>query len=319
MTEFEILKPEEGQKLIRFLQKILKEASLSFLYKMLRKKNITLNDKKADGSEVLHENDLVKIYFSDETFLKFKGQSSRGKNEFDKINISGLDIVYEDDDLIFFNKPKGMLSQKADNSNVSVNEILTAYMLNQNMISYDDLNVFRPSVVNRLDRNTSGLILFGKTMKGLKEGQELVKGHKAHKTYRAIVKGRFDKERKISGYLIKDKSKNLVSYSKTEKEGSVYMDEIVRPLSSSDFSLIEIELLTGRSHQIRASLSFYDHPILGDPKYGDKKLNSKLIKQSIKSQLLHSYSIEYKGKIIKAAQPEEFDRVMKWQHGIPED
>jgi 23S rRNA pseudouridine955/2504/2580 synthase len=316
MKEFEITKPEEGQKLIRFLQKILKEASLNFLYKMLRKKNITLNNKKADGSEVLHENDTVKIFFTDETFLKFSGSSDHKENEYEKINADGLDIIFEDDDLIFFNKPSGMLSQKSKDGDISANEILIAYMLKNNMINSSDLRLFKPSIINRIDRNTSGLILFGKTMKGLKTGQELVKGHKAHKTYRAIVKGRIDKEKKISGYLIKDKSKNLVKYSKTGMEGSVYMDEIVRPIISSDFSLIEIELLTGRSHQIRASLSFYGHPILGDPKYGDRELNNKLINQSIRSQLLHSYSIVYKGKIIKAREPQEFEKVMKWQHGI---
>ena len=190
MKEFTIKKEEEGQKLLRFLEKVLKNANMSFLYKMLRKKNIVLNGKKATGNEKLQSGDSIKIFFSDDTFEKMAGsvKTDVSISQFPKAPFP-LEIVYEDENLICVNKPFGALSQKDDTSHPSMNEYLIRYLLDNNQLELEDLNRFRPSVVNRLDRNTSGILLFGKTMAGLHAGSDLMKSHSGNKTYHCIVTG----------------------------------------------------------------------------------------------------------------------------------
>ena len=147
MKEFIVNENEAGQRLDKLLGKYLNLAPKSFIYKMLRKKNITLNGKKALGSEVTVLGDDIKFFLSDETFDKFS------KNEF-TVSDFELDIIYEDKNVILINKPAGILSQKANPEDVSINEHVISYMLKSGQITMEDLNSFRPSVCNRLDRNT---------------------------------------------------------------------------------------------------------------------------------------------------------------------
>ena len=345
MKELIIDKLGDNQRLDKYLSKYLSAASKSFIYKMLRKKNITLNDKKADGSEKLQSGDSVKIFFSDETLDKFsEGKScisnagSRQTNNMtdkaadntanepavktdgkytdstaDKYSYTAskkglsvdyekiyrpLDIVYEDENVLFINKPVGMLSQKADKNDCSLVEYITAYLLHNNSLTYEDLAMFTPSICNRLDRNTSGIIAAGKTMKG---------------------------------YLYKDKKLNKVTICQTMPKGrdtSEYLPietEYIPVAYSDNATLLKVHLITGRSHQIRAHLASINHPLAGDYKYGKASFNRRFTdKYNCKSQLLHSYELNIPDMDIHIHTdiPDIFLNVLKgeniWQPGIQE-
>lgn len=310
MKEFIIPKAEEGQKVMRFLNRILPNCSNSFLYKMFRKKNITINDKKISGKEVLRQNDTVKIFFSDETFEKFAGRSNETENPYSNIDISDIEICYEDEDILICNKPANVLSQKSKPDDISINEKLIAYLLEKNEISLETLKVFKPGVINRLDRNTSGLILFGKTIRGLNYGSELVKSHESNKSYLCLVIGRYDGPKEVTGFLTKDEKNNLVRYSTDETPGSKYMSETVEVLEYREhFTLLKVTLHTGRSHQIRCSLSALGYPILGDVKYGNQEINREYLKKGVKRALLHSSSITINGTEVTCKTPDIFSKV----------
>ena len=312
MKEYKIGKNEANQRFDKYLHKLLKEAGSGFLYKMLRKKNITLNGKKADGTEKLKEGDVVKLFLSDETFQKFSGETilatefliPEAKREFE------LSILYEDDDILIINKPKGMLSQKSSPSDFSANEYILDYLLRTNQVTAEELKTFRPSICNRLDRNTSGLLIAGKSLKGLQNMAEQLKSRSMKKYYRCIVKGTVTKPQKISGYLLKDEKTNQVTVLKENSDKAKYIETEYQPIMQyqNKYTLLEVHLITGRSHQIRAHLASIGHPILGDGKYGNHALNQELAKRfSIKGQLLHAYRLEFPdGFIVTAPLPEEF-------------
>ena len=159
MQEIKITEQEAGQRFDKLLGKYLNKAPKSFLYKMLRKKNITLNGKKASGNEKLAKGDCVKLFLSDETIQKFSETFSGYTNV-------SLDILYEDEDIILINKPVGMLSQKAARSDESLVEHLISYLIQSHALTEEDLRTFRPSICNRLDRNTSGIVAAGGRLSG---------------------------------------------------------------------------------------------------------------------------------------------------------
>ena len=212
MKELIIHDNEAGQRLDKLLRKYLSEAPGSFIYKMLRKKNIVLNGKKATGNEHLKKGDSVKLFLADDTIAKFQ---AAGKTVEESIkNTVKLDVIYEDQNVIFINKPSGMLSQKAKETDVSVVENVTAYLLESGQLTRENLKTFRPSICNRLDRNTSGLIVAGKSLAGLQQMGELFKKRTLKKYYLCIVKGRITEPAHIRGYLVKDEKTNRVSLSK---------------------------------------------------------------------------------------------------------
>ena len=177
MKQFTISPNESGQRFDKYLKKLLSNASGSFVYKMLRKKNITLNDHKADGTEKLNAGDLVKLFLSDETFEKFSGEDEANSEymKLKSIDSGRLQVVYEDDDVIIMNKPSGMLSQKAVPEDISANEYILSYLIRKGSLSEDQFKTFKPSICNRLDRNTSGLLIAGKTLKGVQTMAEALK------------------------------------------------------------------------------------------------------------------------------------------------
>lgn len=311
MKEYSIGKNEAGQRLDKYLCKILKEAPVSFFYKMMRKKNIVLNGKKCTGKEMLTEGDQVKIFLSDDTFDKFQGTVKETSYPY-----IPLDIVYEDEDYLFVNKPSGMLTQKADNSDVSLNEYIIGYLLHNNSLTKKDLETFKPSVCNRLDRNTSGLVLAGKSLKGLQELSRIIKDRSLEKYYYTVVSGKLEKDRDIEGYLIKDEKNNKVSVKNIDNnqfdEASLRKDErYIRtgyhPLKITDeYTVLEVHLYTGRPHQIRAHLASIGHPVIGDYKYGNKKVNEHF---GLKDQLLHARRVVLPdGREFTAELPKEFLR-----------
>lgn len=325
MKEFKIQNNEAGQRFDKYLKKLLKDANSSFIYKMLRKKNIVLNGKKADGTEKLAVGDEVKLFLSDETFDKFHGASQSAKLFDEYANIPGnkLNIVYEDEDVLIINKPVGMLSQKAKPEDISANEYIIAYLLQNKKLTADALNTFKPSICNRLDRNTSGLLIAGKTLKGLQDMSAALKERSSEggvqKYYRCIVSGVLKEKTYLKGYLSKDERTNKVTIYKTKPNDNhiecLPIETEYRPIESvNGFTELEVHLITGRSHQIRAHLASIGHPIIGDTKYGSREVNERFGKElRLKSQLLHAYRIRFAdGKEVTAPTPKQYDRV--WEY-----
>ncbi len=292
MQELHVTANEAGQRLDKLLAKFLNQAPKSFLYKMMRKKNIVLNGKKCTGNEKLKQGDSIKLFFSDETIEKFSaGTYVTPKKE--KINM--LPIIYEDEQVLLMNKPVGVLSQKAKDSDVSAVEILINYLIETNQLSKEQFKTFHPSICNRLDRNTSGILVAGKTLPALQEMNRFFKERTIAKYYRCLVKGRVIKnEDYIKGYLVKDQKTNKVSITKKKTEEGVPIETEYCVIQSNDeVSLLEVHLITGKTHQIRAHLASIGHPIIGDYKYGDKQINEMYRQEyGLKSQLLHAYRLE---------------------------
>jgi len=336
MQEIIIGPNQAGQRLDKFLHKYLPNAGSSFLYKMLRKKNITLNGKKADGKEILELNDKVQSYFSDETFAKFAGKASEASATEDKQGKSNMEntyrkayrhpdmkdvsVLYEDAHVLVLNKPVGVLTQKAKDSDISLNEWMIGYLLNKGAITSKELELFKPSVVNRLDRNTSGIVLCGISLKGSQVLSRMIRDRSIGKFYRTICVGQIKEAKVLKGSLSKNELTNKVSIDK-DGEG---IETAFVPIESlkGNMTYLEVELITGKTHQIRAHLASIGHPLIGDTKYGNDKCNQEVRKKyGLKNQLLHAYRMEFpvledelsglSEKIIIAPLPEQFIRILE--------
>lgn len=344
MKELTVIGQDAKQRLDKYLKRVFPEMGTSFMYKMLRKKNITLNKKKATGTEQIQIGDVVQCFFSDETFNKFAGNvaaetkdngsnkcnlNSSGSKDIRKWTIDdfcleykkaydtlkGISVIYEDEHILLLDKPAGVLSQKAKPEDISLNEWMIGYLLASGSVSEDSLKRFKPSVCNRLDRNTSGLVICGKTLTGSREMSRMLKDRSLQKYYRAYVHGRLEWEKTLTAYHRKDSKSNqaAISFHVSDAEKKAY-DEIITSYRSieakENYSYLEIELVTGKTHQIRAHLSAYGHPIVGDSKYGavrgvgkngknsDTKNERTFLSQEKtanypKYQLLHAYRIVF--------------------------
>ncbi len=292
---------------------------------MLRKKNITLNEKKATGAEKLSEGDSIKIFLSDETYAKFSGAfSDEDEKEFLKLQKLAnekayqiLPVIFEDENILVLNKPAGLLSQKASKDDVSANELFLAYLIAQGELTQEQYKTHRPSVCNRLDFNTSGLILCGKTITGLQELSSALKDRTMAKYYVCLVKGVISIPITVEGYLKKDEKTNKVTIKDHPFEDAKYIKTSYEPLSTNgEFTRLKVHLITGRSHQIRAHLAHLQHPLLGDYKYGNKKTNDELKKKyGVEGQLLHSYEMKFEnGLHIFAPIPQIFDTIEGAKH-----
>lgn len=316
MQEIQIAANEAGQRLDKLLAKYLSEAPKSFLYKMLRKKNIVLNGKKASGNEKLVAGDSVKLFLSDETIQKFSKEITVCKSN------TKLDILYEDDDILLVNKPAGMLSQKAEAKDISLVEHLISYLLESGQLTRENLKSFKPSICNRLDRNTSGLVVCGKSLKGLQTMGQLFKERKLKKYYRCIVAGNVTEKQYVKGYLIKDEKKNQVTVSDTYFPESQEIETEYRPIQQlKQGTLLEVYLITGKTHQIRAHLASQGHAVIGDYKYGSREINDRYKKEyQLSHQLLHAYRLEVpktkelpqlSEKMFVAPLPKQFQKIIE--------
>jgi 23S rRNA pseudouridine955/2504/2580 synthase len=316
MKSFTINENEAGQRLDKYLRKLLPDAPGSFIYKMLRKKNIVLNESKAAGSEQLKQGDLVVLYLSDETFDKFRSSTETVVQELKRVPVQReCPVVYEDENVLVLNKPAGMLSQKAKESDISANEHMIAYLLESKALTEQDLHTFRPSICNRLDRNTSGLLLAGKTLRGLQMLSAELKSRSMAKYYRCLVVGDIPEKQLQKGYLLKDERENSVSIFQNGAPNRQYIETEYDPVERfGDYTLLEVHLITGRSHQIRAHLASLGHPLVGDPKYGDEKQNRIFEnKAGINRQMLHAYRIRFSdGREICADLPADFQGALDY-------
>ncbi len=217
------------------------------------------------------------------------------------------DIVYEDDELVLADKHYGVLSQKASNADYSLNEALIDYC------GGNCDGSFMPSVVNRIDRNTTGLVCFAKTYLAARELSRLIREHETEKYYIAAVAGRVTESAHIEAWLKKDKRTNKVTIYEQETNGADHIETVYRPIAAretellgrkdksacgsigvTEYTLLKVRIITGRSHQIRAQLAYNGHAILGDPKYGDAQLNKRLREEyGIGGQLLHAWELRF--------------------------
>lgn len=334
MKEYIITKKDSGQRADKYLFRFFGVENKNFIYKMIRKKNIVLNDKKMTGSEILKEDDSLKLWLSDETIEKFsKKNASNDKTEINRFlkaysTLKGIEVLYEDENFLILNKPQGILSQRSNDNDLSVNDWIPGYLLNNRSIDIDDLINCRPSIVNRLDRNTSGILLAGKTVYGLNVLSSMVKDRTIKKYYITYALGNISGSGVLEGYLHKDEAQNKVNIidnekymSLSEKERASYsyiktayeaLDIITIPGMDKTFTKLCIDLITGRSHQIRAHFSHMGHPLLGDNKYGDPQINTRL---HLKHQLLHAYRVVFPvdDRLIKLS-----GREITCLHGNPE-
>ena len=291
MKEFKITDAETGQTLLKYLSKILPLAPISLLHKSLRKKNITINHKKCSGKEILGDSDIVQIWFSDETFSLFSKKTKKYSSKKRNFNFA-KHIIYEDEHIIIVNKPPGILTQGDDSGEFTLNDALLEYY------NFKNDSTAKPSVCNRLDRNTDGLILCGKTISGLQTLNEIIKNRSLLKKYHCIVFGKTKKEETLKSFLTKSNENNKVTISNNKTNNSLPIETRYKRISmieKSGFpcSLLEVQLVTGRSHQIRAHLSFIGHPILGDKKYGTKESIALSNQLKMDYQLLQAFSLTF--------------------------
>ena len=294
MREILISQNEKEQKLLKLLQKYFKGQADSFLYKMLRKKNILLNGKKADGKEILQLGDTVQLYFSEESLGKLLQERESTEKELWTQKWQSA-ILYEDNHCILFNKPVGLLSENDGSSSFSVNSLLLSYMRTKGELSKEQEKSFRPGIANRLDRNTSGIIIFGKSLGGLQAFAKLLQSHDLEKKYYALVYGDFQKTGLQEHLLEKDRGRNKALESERGKRVKSAFEKLACVESSvGSLSLLSVQIFTGKTHQIRTQLSLLSHPIVGDDKYGDTRKNARLRKTlPLSYQLLHAYSLRF--------------------------
>jgi 23S rRNA pseudouridine955/2504/2580 synthase len=298
--------------------KYLNKAPKSFVYKMLRKKNIKCNGKKAEGSEILLKGDLIQIYLADDTIDIFK-------QAIEIIPVKKtFDIVYEDENILICNKPVGLLVQadSAEDKNTLVDQVIY-YLYESGQYKPESENGFRPAICNRLDRNTSGIVLAGKNLMALQTINKAIHDNQTDKYYKTIVKGVITKPGELIDYHTKDSDTNQVTITSHYVEGAKKIITRYKPIKNNgEYTLVEIELVTGKTHQIRAHLQSIGHPIIGDSKYGQANVN-QLFKQKygLQNQFLHAYKFVWKDdtsdmsylykKTFEADLPERLQRIQE--------
>ena len=301
-----------GQRLDQALAEMFPDYSRSRIKEWILDQRVLVNGKVCDKpKEKVLGGEQVAINAEIEEEARFEPQDIP------------LDIVYEDEKVIFLNKPAGVLSQKAKETDVSLTEALGAYLSEKNA---GEETMFRAGLCNRLDRNTSGLILAGKTVAATQQLSELIAERAVGKYYLTVVKGTVTETERIRGYLTKNERTNRVSIQREQQGDAVYIETAYRPLCAGrGCTLLEVELVTGKSHQIRSHLASIGHPLAGDTKYGDAEFNRRFReKYGLKYQLLHSWKAVFpeltgtlsdlSGKTFTAPLPSSVRRILQGEH-----
>lgn len=292
MKEIKITNQEQNQRLDKYLMKYFNKAPKSFIYKMLRKKRIKLNTKKAEGSEILKDGDLIAMYLSPETIDSFTEEKTIEKAD------RNFMLIYEDDNILICSKPAGLIVHPdKENEKNTLNDQLLYYLYEKNEYDISKEASFKPAICNRLDRNTSGIVVLGKNLAAVQALNKAFKDNEIDKYYLCVVKGKMVGKGKLRGYHIKHED-NTVEIHDTPVEGS---KEVITLYNALDYkngmTLLRIKLVTGKSHQIRAGLKKAGHPVVGDRKYGDRSLNMQLKSEfGLDNQLLHCCEIVFKQK-----------------------
>lgn len=289
MKQFVIENKDSNQRIDKYVKKYLKNAPSSFIYKTFRKKDIKVNGKWVKENYILMANDVVSIFVPDEKIEEFIET-----DEFKPIKYN-LDIVYEDENILIVNKDKGILihGDKNEKRYTLSNEVIS-YLIDKNEYN-PRVDNFIPSPVHRLDRNTSGLVVFAKNLISSKEMMDLFKEkNNIEKHYIALVFGKTPENGEIKAPLTKNSNTNTVTVDFINgKDAYTKYNKID---GNDRYSLLDVNLITGRTHQIRVHLSYIKYPVVGDEKYGNFNLNKDFDKNyHYTKQFLHSYSLSFKG------------------------
>lgn len=287
MKEIIINKNDSGQRIDKFLTKYLKRLPQSLMYKYIRKKRIKVNNKKCDVSYILDEGDIVNLYISDEFFPEHS-------NDLDFLGApTNLNIIYEDKNILIIDKKPGLIVHPDKDVEIDclINRI-QHYLYAKNEYNPHESNTFSPALANRIDRNTGGIVLAAKNSESLRILNNKIKNKEIKKYYICRIHGYMPKKSDtLISYLSKDSDLNKVNISNAPKPGYKQIVTKYTVISNSNNeSLLEIELITGKTHQIRAHLASTGHPILGDGKYG---LNSYNNYRKYPYQALYSYKIKF--------------------------
>ncbi|MBQ3123438.1 MAG: RluA family pseudouridine synthase [Firmicutes bacterium] len=318
MVKIIIEKNDENQRLDRFLRKYLKSAPLSMIYKLIRK-DVKVNGKRSKEEYMLVQGDEVSLFMSEEEI-----ESYRGKKEVSgKKSKRTFKVLFEDENILAADKPFGLLTHgdRNEKKNHLANQVID-YLIEEGKYNPRSEKTFTPAPANRLDRNTTGLVLFGKNSDSLRELNHMIRerGY-VNKYYLTIVYGELDEPLYLKDRMEKDGDANTVRVMDIDSEDGKLMETVARPLMTKrGYTLVEVELVTGRTHQIRAHLASAGYPIIGDSKYGDRRINGVIEKRyNLTTQFLHAYRLEFikgsgnlsylEGKVIKSELPENLKRI----------
>ena len=298
MVEIILTQNQAGRRFDRFLYTYLSRAPKSLVHKLLRKKRIKLNGKRALGNETTNIGDKVTLYLSPETLEGFMPKQNLTPRDYGPV-----DIIYEDDNILLVNKPAGLLTHS--NTAAPQDNLISrlAYYLRSDSSQL--------AVCNRLDRNTSGLVACGKNIQGIQALNEIFANRKVDKTYLALVCGRLTGKGDLRGYLRKDEKANRSFIVDKFEDNAVTVHTEYESLKSrGGFSLIKVRLHTGRPHQIRAHFADLGHPLVGDVKYGSLEQI-----EGIRGQMLHCLSLKF---LEQEAGPFKYLEGQEWQAPLPE-
>lgn len=285
MKSFTISKNDSGQRVDKFILKTFPKLPKSLMFKEIRKKNIKVNRKRTDAAAVLNEGDIIELYLKDDVL-------EEKVKHYDFTNASKkLDILYEDENILLIDKKVGLLCHPDGNEYVdTLISRVKRYLYDKGEWNPKDSSTFSPALANRIDRNTGGIVIAAKNAEALRILNEKIKSRDIEKYYLTVVHGKMDKESDtLTAFLSKDTRKNKVTVSDKETENT---KKIVTKYKVLDYqngnSLLEIDLKTGRTHQIRAHLAYIGHPLLNDGKYGKE--------QGRYRQALYSYKLVFNMK-----------------------
>ena len=315
MISLIVKKEESGQTLEKYVKKVLSHAPMSFIYKLFRKKDVKVNGHWQDKKYIVSDGEEIKIFAADEQLEEFKSQ----KDIKASLDVSNW-VIYEDENILLINKPRGVLVQKDNSNSDALDEMVLAYLENKGEYDSASISAYKPAPAHRLDRNTAGIVVFGKNIVTLRSLADSLNDKKQiSKRYLTLVKGEINEDGEISVPLEKNAKSGRVYASENGKD-ALTRYKVVKKYNG--YTLLEVELLTGRTHQIRVHMAYINHPVIGDAKYGDYALNKEIEdKYGFKNQFLVAYQLYFHsldnnlkyltGKKIEIPLPEEFKNLLE--------
>lgn len=313
MKEIKITENEAQQRLDRFLRKYLSDYKLGDIYKLFRNKKIKVNSKREKENYMLQLGDIIQLYIL---------MAESAPKEEDMTPVKPVEVVYEDDNLLLVNKSFGVLTHPDQPGDRDTLIHRALYHLSQQE-GYVPSPTFTPAACNRLDRNTGGIVIVAKNYSALKTVNKLIRQRSLQKLYLCVVKGVIKEAGEVKNFLLKDQEQNKVEILEQQEEGAKGVHTKYRPLASDGaYSLMEVELITGRAHQIRAHFASIGHPLVGDVKYGDQRTNQLFFERfKLKHQFLYAYRLVFKeseenldyleGKSFQSKLPDSFENILQ--------